>query len=206
MKKLILFLLFLIFINSNIFGADNFYEELFDDIAKLKEDYKKEDYTVSASRVLENQKYQSFLEQKIPNYKKIDLGMGFKGNLIEYVKMLFQNSPWKEDGQSELVTIINNILTVEGCRHQSCDERGFLWIDKNKQQVIYALRVFFYEKENFLKSDQSLILIFSTDVNSKNDLSPEYLKSLARFESELPDVKFEIKKRVLNNENKWIDL
>ena len=62
------------------------------------------------------------------------------------------------------------------------------------------------EKENFLTSDQSVILIFSTDVNSKNDLSAEYLKSLEKFESELPDVKFEIKKRVLNNENKWIDL
>ena len=200
MKTKLLLLMF--FISTQLLSIE--LKEFIEEIKVLEKEKDLKEHRIDASDIVLSKKYSELIKSKIPSLNKIDLGMGKKMHLNEYVDLLSQNSPYKKD--RKLVNVSNSTITIEGCRPHSCDERLFLWINEEANKIIFSLRVFFYEDQDYLKNDGSLILIFSKDIKSKTDIPNDYLKALEQFVNELPDYKDNLIKRFLNDKGEWVDV
>ena len=124
--------------------------------------------------VVEDKSFQKLLSKQI-NDLPIYLGMSkdkkpFNSMFTELIRN--HSASFKE------IKINNeNYFINSGCRFHSCDEKGFLWINKKKEIVLGAnIHYFFNDKNDF--NSQGDLLIFSKTFSSYDDLPKQFQKDL----------------------------
>ena len=130
---------------------------------------------VSANAMILDDRFTDLLETEIPN-NNIYLGMsrGEKAPLIDSLLKVLNGPP------DELIySGDKTYMTTSACRHQSCTEKGFVFIDTEKKFTIGLIRHFFINDDKNEKSfDEGDFLIFSKTHNSFDEIPKFFIQSV----------------------------
>ena len=111
--------------------------------------------------------------------------------------------------------ILNNerYYVYQGCRHQSCSEKAFLWVDKKKEIFMGIIVHYFFDDEESL---DGYFLIFSNKIKNPKDFPKKFIEEMKKWNLEETVYNFDsgdfapiepIKIRFINlNDNKILDI
>lgn len=85
-------------------------------------------------------------------------------------------------------------FAYSGCRHQSCMEKGLIWIDKEKKITVGLLLHYFFNSD--IMNDNGDFLIFSKNLNDGSKLPDEFFAILKKWTSMIDTYDFKTKKSV----------
>ena len=122
-------------------------------------------------------KFKNLLEKEIPK-KNIYLGMSKKTKdpLIDSFLKVLGGPP------NEIIYLDDkNNITISACRSQSCDEKGFVFINTEKKFIIGLIRHFFIDDEETKSFDQGDFLIFSKTHKSFNEIPKVFIQSVENW-------------------------
>ena len=91
---------------------------------------------------------------------------------------------------------INNkkYFAYSGCRHQSCEEKGLIWIDKENKITVGLLLHYFFNSN--IKNDNGDFLIFSKNLDDGSKLPDEFFAILKEWNTKIDRYDFNTKKTV----------
>ena len=141
-----------------------------ENIKNISYDWFKTHSNSSTSNDLIDEKVYSFLKNNISS-KKLSLGMsrGKKVPLLDtYIKVI-QGVPG-----DVIYTDNNRYLFTSACRHQSCPEKGVLFIDTQKKLTIGLIRHFYMDEVR--EHDEGAYLIFSKNLKSFEEIPEVFIK------------------------------
>lgn len=79
--------------------------------------------------------------------------------------------------------ILNNkrYYVYQGCRHQSCSEKAFLWVDKKKEIFMGIIVHYFFDDEESLNG---YFLIVSNKIKSPKDFPKKFIEEMKKWNLE----------------------
>ena len=97
---------------------------------------------------------------------------------------------------------INNkkYFAYSGCRHQSCEEKGLIWIDKENKITVGLLVHYFFNDNTY--NEKGDFLIFSKNLEDSTKLPEEFYKILKEWNTKATRYDFNTKKHLPINPNK----
>jgi hypothetical protein len=165
--------------------------------------FKNQNEYTNANQLILNDSFEKFLTDNITS-KKISLGMsrGEKVPVLDSFLTVLGGPP------NEIVYAENNrYMFTSACRHQSCDEKGFLFIDTQKEQTIGLIRHFFINGSKF--NGDADFLIFSKNHKSFDELPTMFTQMVKYWLSTLDFYSSEALPktvRFIGSDNKIIDV
>ena len=126
--------------------------------------FKTQTKSTTANHLVWEDDFENFLKRNITS-KKISLGMskGEKEPVLDSFLTVLGGPP------NDIVYAENNrYMFTSACRYQSCDEKGFLFIDTQKKQTIGLVRHFFINGSKY--NGDADFLIFSKNHKSFDEL------------------------------------
>ncbi|MDB0066983.1 hypothetical protein N9E77_00310 [Candidatus Pelagibacter sp.] len=126
--------------------------------------FKTQTKSTTANHLVWEDDFENFLKRNITS-KKISLGMskGEKVPVLDSFLTVLGGPP------NDIVYAENNrYMFTSACRHQSCDEKGLLFIDTQKKQTIGLVRHFFINGSKY--NGDADFLIFSKNHKSFDEL------------------------------------
>ena len=69
-------------------------------------------------------------------------------------------------------------ILISGCRHSSCDEKGFIWIDTVNTNQIFAVISYFFGQA--YRAD-GYVLIYTDLAKSTNEMPEKFTESLTAW-------------------------
>lgn len=132
-----------------------------------KWDWVKKSTGKNSNEVVWNLKNNDFLKSEVAAFQE-DFGFKKKNkkmNLDEALLTVLGGPP------DETVATDENSLFISACRHQSCDEKGFYWVNAKDKASVMGILHYFYQGK--IDKDAQLFL---ASKNYKCDQYPEAIK------------------------------
>ena len=113
--------------------------------------------------------FKDLIKENIPN-ENIYLGMTNK----EEISYLYDNFIKVLGGPPNEIKYYkgNKYLVATACRHQSCNEKGLIWIDLENNNLVGLILHYFYKDEKY--DGNGNFLIFSNNYNSFKDIPEDF--------------------------------
>jgi len=119
----------------------------------------------------------------------------FTGNTKKQKKLPISQSLFQflQSGRDGHEIEINNekYFAFSGCRYQSCDEKGLIWVDKKNNITIGLLVHYFFNSNAY--NHQSDFLVFSKNLDSSTTIPKEFLKAVKEWNA----------KAIVYSKKKW---
>jgi hypothetical protein len=132
---------------------------------------------ITANGIFHDDRYKDLLENEIPK-KNIYLGMSKKTKdpLIDSFLKVLGGPP------NEIIYLNDkNYIIVSACRSQSCDEKGFVFINTEEKFIIGLIRHFFIDDEKTKSFDEGDFLIFSKTHKSFDEIPKIFIQSVKNW-------------------------
>ena len=132
---------------------------------------------ITANGIFHDDRYKDLLENEIPK-KNIYLGMSKKTKdpLIDSFLKVLGGPP------NEIIYLNDkNYIIVSACRSQSCDEKGFVFINTEEKFIIGLIRHFFIDDEKTKSFDEGDFLIFSKTHKSFDEIPKVFIQSVENW-------------------------
>ena len=130
---------------------------------------KKQKKTTNTNQLIWKNEFKNLIKENIPTLE-IYLGMTKKSE----TSILYDNFIEVLSGPPNELKFYNNgrYVVATACRHQSCSEKGLLWIDTQRKKIIGLILHYLYKDQAFNK--QGEFLIFSKDFKNYKDISSNF--------------------------------
>ena len=132
---------------------------------------------VSANSIINDERFTDLLEKEIPK-NNISLGMsrGEKVTLIDSLLEVLYGAP------GELIySDDRTYMTTDACRYQSCDEKGFVFMNTEEKFTIGLIRHFSIDGEETKNWDEGDFLIFSKTHKSFDEIPKVFIQSVKNW-------------------------
>ena len=184
-----------IIIFSLLFSGSAYTEEINYEWFKTQTKHK------SANGLILEDRFKNFLKENIPS-TNVYLGMN-KGKekvpLLESYLQVLGGPPneiiYKND---------KRYIFTSACRHQSCPEKGVLFVDTEKEHIIGLIRHSFFNDTKFTSDED--FLIFSKNHKSFHEIPLIFIEMVKDWIVSELKIKLPSKVRFIGSENKIIDV
>jgi hypothetical protein len=107
----------------------------------------------STNEIVRDPRFKLLLNDAVPDVK-VYLGMSLLGShpsLMDAVNQVMGGSAQRVEVRD------NRYVMLSACRQNSCDEKGFVWVDTTKSLIVGGIVHFFYNRSS-LRAERSLLL------------------------------------------------
>jgi len=131
---------------------------------------------LSTNDIVNIDKFNEFLKSNLSN-KSLWLGMSSNKKKISLTENLYVVLT----GPPNKIKYLENdrYIVISACRFRSCPEKGFVWIDTEKEIVVGL--ILHYAIENEENYDVGYFLIFSKNIESFDKIPEQFFKPLKEW-------------------------
>ena len=131
---------------------------------------------LSTNDIVNIDKFKEFLKSNLSN-KSLWLGMSSNKKKISLTENLYVVLT----GPPNKIRYLDNdrYIVISACRFRSCPEKGFVWIDTEKEIVVGL--ILHYAIENEKNYDVGYFLIFSKNIESYDEIPEQFFEPLKEW-------------------------
>ena len=131
---------------------------------------------LSTNDIVNIDKFKEFLKSNLSN-KSLWLGMSSNKKKISLTENLYVVLT----GPPNKIKYLENdrYIVISACRFRSCPEKGFVWIDTEKEIVVGL--ILHYAIENEENYDVGYFLIFSKNIESYDEIPEQFFEPLKEW-------------------------
>ena len=131
------------------------------------------DPNLNTNQIVGSVQFNDFLENNISNKTPLYLGMtkaGENRNFKYHLREVLGGPPDKIHFAND------GTILISGCRHRSCPEKGFVWIDTKEDKQGFAIVSYFFNSKVF--HSNGILVIHSDDFVSKEEFPNRFWESV----------------------------